>query len=318
MRLNVLLIMPEAENPGGIYERELSAALPGDSFVCVARHELAAAPARTADVLMTFSPFMADHVLQEAPRLRWIQVLGSGVDGVINLPSLRREVLVTSGRGVQAAPVSEAALSLMFALSRELPRMVANQVARRWERWPSQLLEGRTLGILGVGQIAAALARKARALGMRVIGVTSHVRELEDFDRIYATEALPEAVGEMDYFVVLTPHSPRTHHLVDARVLAAMRPTAFLVNVARGGVVNEADLVLALRAGQLRGAALDVYQHEPLPPGSELWSLPNVLISPHLGGLNSSYPRSILPLLIENLTNFAAGRLDRMRNIVGR
>ena len=316
--MNVLLILPEAENPGGIYERELSAAWPADSFVYVPHHELATEPARSADVLMTFSPFMADHVLQDAPRLRWIQVLGSGVDGVINLPSLRREVLVTSGRGVQAAPVSEAALSLMFALSRELPRMVANQVARRWERWPSQLLEGRTLGILGVGQIAEALARKARALGMRVIGVTSHVRELEDFDRIYATEALPEAVGEMDYFVVLTPHSPQTHHLVDARVLAAMRPSAFLVNVARGGVVNEADLVLALRAGQLRGAALDVFQHEPLPPGSELWSLPNVLISPHLGGLNSSYPRSILPLLIENLTNFAAGRLDRMRNIVGR
>lgn len=316
--MNVLLILPQAENPGGVYERELSAAFPGHSFECVAHHELAAVPARSAEVLMTFSPFMSDRVLQEAPKLRWIQVLGSGVDGVTNLPSLRREVIVTSGHGVQAAPVSEAALSLMFALSRELPRMVANQAARRWERWPSQLLEARTLGILGVGRIAEALARKARALGMRVIGVSSNVRELANFDRVHPTEALRDVVGEMDYLVVLTPHSAQTHHLVDARVLAAMRPTAFLVNVARGGVVNEADLVAALRAGQLRGAALDVFQEEPLPSSSELWSLPNVLISPHLGGLNSSYPQSILPLVIENLTDFAAGRFDRMRNLVRR
>lgn len=314
--MHVLLILPQAENPGGIYERELSAAFPESSFVCVPHHEQATVPARSADVLMTFSPFMADHVLREAPRLRWIQVLGSGVDGIVNLPSLRPEVIVTSGHGVQAAPVSEAALSLMFAMSRDLPRMVANQTARRWERWPSQLLEGRTLGILGVGQIAAALARKARALGMRVIGVSSGVRELSDFERIYPREMLCEAVGEMDYFVVLTPHSPQTHHIVDARVLAAMRPSAFLINVARGGVVNEADLAVALRTGRLRGAALDVFQQEPLDESSELWGLPNVLISPHLGGLNSRYPKSVLPLVIENLTRFAAGQYDRMLNII--
>ena len=316
--MNVLLILPQAENPGGVYERELSAAFPGSSFVCVAHYEQATAPARSAEVLMTFSPFMADRVLQEAPGLRWIQVLGSGVDGIVNLPSLRPEVIVTSGHGVQAAPVSEAALSLMLALSREMPRMIANQAARRWERWPSQLLEGRTLGILGVGQIAESLARKARALGLRVIGVSSGVRELDDFDRIYPREALSEAVREMDYFVVLTPHSPQTHHIVDARVLAAMRPTAFLINVARGGVVNERDLLVALRAGQLRGAALDVFQQEPLPESSELWELPNVLISPHLGGLNTSYPRMVLPLVIENLKHFAAGQYGRMRNVVRR
>ena len=314
--MNILLILPHAENPEGVYERELRAAFPESSFVSVAHHELATVSAQSAEVLMTFSPFMADRVLQEAPRLRWIQVLGSGVDGIVNLPSLRRDVIVTSGHGVQAAPVSEAALSLMLALSREMPRMVANQAARRWERWPSQLLDGRTLGILGVGQIGESLARKARALGMKVIGVSSGVRSLGDFDRIYPREALCEAVREMDYFVVLTPYSPQTHHLVDARVFEAMRPTAFLVNVARGGVVNEADLLVALRAGQLRGAALDVFHQEPLPDSSELWGLPNVLISPHLGGLNSSYPRSILPLVIENLTHFAAGQYDRMRNLI--
>jgi D-2-hydroxyacid dehydrogenase (NADP+) len=227
-------------------------------------------------------------------------------------------VLVTSGRGVQAAPVSAAALSLMLALSRELPRMVANQPARRWERWASQLLDGHTLGILGVGQIGEVLALKARALGMRVVGVSSGTRPVEGFDRMYARESLREAVGEMDYLVVLTPYSADTHHLVDASVLGAMKPGAFLINVSRGGVVNEADLAHALRANRIRGAALDVFEREPLPADSELWSLPNLIVSPHLGGLNSSYPESVLPLVIDNIRLYKAGKLKELRNIVAR
>jgi len=261
---------------------------------------------------------MADHVARDATRLKWIQVLGSGVDGFVNLPSLRSDVLITNGRGVQAAPVSEAALSLMLALSREMPRMLANQAARIWERWPSQLLEGRTVGILGVGQIGEALAIRARAFGMRVIGVSSGSREVAGFDRLYRREQLREAVGDMDFLVVLTPYSKETHHIVDATVLARMKQSAFLVNLARGGVVNEVDLAQALRDKIIRGAALDVFQEEPLPRESELWSLSNVIISPHLGGLNSSYPRSILPLVIDNLRLFAAGRHAEMRNIVPR
>jgi phosphoglycerate dehydrogenase-like enzyme len=267
---------------------------------------------------MTFSPFMADHVARDAPQLRWIQVLGSGVDGFVNLPSLRRDVLITNGRGVQAAPVSEAALSLMLALSRDMPRMLANQAAGVWERWPSQLLEGRTLGILGVGQIGEALAARAQAFGMRVIGISSGSREVPGFDRLYRREQLHEAVGEVDYLVVLTPYSTQTHHIIDAKVLGRMKQGAFLVNLARGGVVNELDLAQALRDKIIRGAALDVFHQEPLPPESELWSLPNVIISPHLGGLNSSYPRSVLPLVVENIRLFAAGRQSEMRNVVPR
>lgn len=314
--MSILLILPEAENPGGIYERELRAAFPDLEIHAVDHHGKAGPYLRHVEVLMSFSPFMSDQVVRDALRLRWIQVLGSGVDGVINLPALRNDVLVTSGKGVQAEPVSEAALSLMLALGRQMPRMVANQAAHRWERWPSQLLHGRTLGILGVGRIGEALAQRAGAFGMRVIGVTAEARVVAGFEKIYPREALIEAVGEMDYFVVLTPYSPQTHHIVDSRVIQAMKPDAFLINVARGGVVNEAHLAAALRHGQIGGAALDVFSVEPLPEDSDLWSLPNVIISPHLGGLHDAYPKSILPLVRENIALFRAGRLCEMRNIV--
>jgi phosphoglycerate dehydrogenase-like enzyme len=225
-------------------------------------------------------------------------------------------VVVTNGRGVQATPVSEAAFSLILALSRDMPRMIANQAARRWERWPSQVLRGRTLGILGVGQIGAELALKAQVFGMTVVGISSSTRAVPGFDRMVERARLAEVAGDLDYLVLLTPHSPETHHIVNANVLSRMKRSAFLINVARGGVLDEADLIAALRAGIIRGAALDVFSEEPLPASNELWSLPNVLISPHLAGLNSSYPDSILPLIEQNIRLFLAGRRHEMINIV--
>jgi D-2-hydroxyacid dehydrogenase (NADP+) len=316
--MNVLLILPAAENPERIYDRELRARHPQLKVNSVEHHEQVGPFIATTDILMSFSPFMADHVVRAAPRLKWIQVLGSGTDGVVGLPSLRRDVLLTSGHGVQATPVSETALSLMLMLSRDAPRMVHNQAAGRWERWPSQLLHGCVLGILGVGQIGEALALKARALGMTVVGISSAARAAAGFDRMYPREQLRDAVRELDYLVVLTPYSAATHHIVDAAVLAQMRPGAFLVNVARGGVVNEADLVAALRNRRLRGAALDVFASEPLSADSELWSLPNLIISPHLAGLNTAYPASILPLLDRNIALFLDGRTAEMSNLVSR
>jgi phosphoglycerate dehydrogenase-like enzyme len=316
--MNVLLILPFAENIDHVYERELRARFPQLTVMCVDHHEKVDSRIETVDVLMSFSPFVTDRVVRDAKRLRWIQVLGSGVDGVVNLPSLPKNVLITSGRGVQATPVSEAALSLMLALSRDVPRMVKNQTTRTWERWPSQLLHGRTLGVLGVGQIGEALAIKARALGMHVVGISSTLRATEGFDRMYSRDQLREAVREIDYLVLLTPYSPETHHIVDAQVLSRMKRSAFLINVARGGVVNEVDLAHALRNNTIRGAALDVFESEPLPPDNELWSLPNVIISPHLAGLNSSYPESILPLLTKNISLFLAGKTQEMTNIIAR
>jgi D-2-hydroxyacid dehydrogenase (NADP+) len=316
--MNILLVLPAAENNDHVYERELRARFPTLAVTSVDHHDKVGPYIETTDVLMSFSPFMADHVVRDATRLKWIQVLGSGVDGIVNLPSLRKDVLITSGRGVQAMPVSETALSLMLALSRDMPRMLNNQATRQWERWPSQVLHGRTLGILGIGQIGEALVHKAKAFGMRVVGISSSLRAVDGIDRMYSRDQLRDAVREVDYLVLLTPYSPETHHIVDAQVLSKMKPSAYLINVARGGVVNEADLAQALRSNVIRGAALDVFEQEPLPLDSTLWSLPNIIISPHLAGLNSSYPDSILPLLERNLSRFLNGRVDEMENIISR
>jgi phosphoglycerate dehydrogenase-like enzyme len=153
---------------------------------------------------------------------------------------------------------------------------------------------------------------------MHVVGISSTLRATEGFDRMYSRDQLREAVREIDYLVLLTPYSPETHHIVDAQVLSRMKRSAFLINVARGGVVNEADLAQALRNNTVRGAALDVFESEPLPPDHELWSLPNVIISPHLAGLNSSYPESIMPLLTKNISLFLAGKQSEMTNIISR
>lgn len=314
--MNLLLILPVAENPDNVYGRRLQAAFPQLSIQWVEHHSQVDPYIAATDVVMSFSPMMADHVVRDAPRLQWIQVLGSGVDGVIDLPSLRKDVLITSGHGVQAEPVSEAVLSLMLALSRDMPRMFHNQRERRWERWQSQLLHGRTVGVLGVGAIAECLALKCKALGMKVVGISSSARAVAGFDRIYPRSELQGALAELDHLVILTPHTPETHHIVNAGVLAALRPGAFLINAARGGVVDEAALVAALRNGQLRGAALDVFEHQPLTADSDLWAVPNLIVSPHLAGINSSYPSHILPLLEKNLRLFMAADRGRMINVI--
>lgn len=314
--MNVLILLPETENAGNVYSRLLRERFPQLNITWVDHHDKVGPHIAGAEILMSFSPFMADHVLRDATQLKWIQVLGSGVDGFVNQPSLRDNVLITNGHGVQATPVSEGALGLMFALSREFPRLSANQQQRRWERWSSQLLYGRTLGILGVGQIAEALAAKAKALGMRVVGISSGVRPAPNFDHMYSRDNLPAAVGELDYFVLLTPLSPATHHIVNATVLKAMKRSAFLINVARGGVINDNDLIAALQQGQIRAAALDVFEHEPLPVDHPFWSMPNVIVSPHMAGLHSSYPEHIMPLLEQNIARFLAGDHGSMINIV--
>jgi phosphoglycerate dehydrogenase-like enzyme len=315
--VNVLMILPPSENAGDPYGRGLQSRFPELAINWVHHHDQVSPYVADAQVILTFSPFMARHVAEEAGRLEWIQILGSGLDGITDLP-FRGDVVITNGHGVQAIPVSEAALGLIFALCRGYRRLARNQAARVWERWPSQILHDKTVGILGVGAIAEALAPKCKAMGMRVIGVSSAPRAIDGFDRVFHKNELLVAAGEVDFLVLLTPHTPATHHMVDAAVFAAMKPTAYLVNVARGGIVDEAALVEALRACVIRGAALDVFEAQPLPPESPLWAMDNVVISPHMAGLNEDYPAHIMPLLEANFRAFLAGDHDAMINVYRR
>lgn len=271
-----------------------------------------------ADILLTFGAMMGDEVFQKAKSLQWVQVLGTGVDRVADLPSLGRDVLITNIAGIHGAPVAEAAIGFMLALSRQLPRSLKAQERHEWERFPARLLDGKVCGMFGIGVIAEALAPRLKALGMRTVGVSSAPRAVPGFDLMLPRQKLAEAVADWDYFVLLTPHTPATFQAVDDRIFGAMKRGAYFVNLGRGETVDEAALMRALDDGRLAGAALDVFSVEPLPRDHRLWSMPNVIVTPHLGGFYDEYPDRSLPVVEENLRRFLAGDREHMINLVAR
>ena len=271
-----------------------------------------------AEVLITFGPQMANHVFEKAKALKWVQALGTGVDGITDQPGLRKEVLVTNMHGFHGGPVSEAALTAMLSLARDLPRSLRLQARRKWERFPAKLLKDKTVGIFGVGAIAAELAPKCKALGMKVVGISSAKREVPGFDAMIGREDLEQAVKTLDFLVLLTPYTPETKNIVNAKIFAAMKPGAYFVNLARGGVVDEEALAEALTSGKLAGAALDVFAKEPLPEDSPFWNMENVIVTQHQGGFFDGYPRFALPVIEDNLRKWLAGDVKNMVNVVKR
>jgi phosphoglycerate dehydrogenase-like enzyme len=315
-RLLILLTLPPDVTEQ--YRQRFSRAFPELGIDVVADAGKAGPALRTADILLTFGQMMKNLKLDlaEARNLKWVQALGTGLDGITDQPALSRSVTVTSLHGVHGAPVSEAALAGMLALSRDIPGFVRQQQKRHWGRWPAKLLHNKTVGIVGIGVIAEALAPKCKAMGMTVIGVTSAPRTVAGFDSVLPMSELLHVMPGLDYLVLLTPYSPATHHLIDRKVFAAMKPAAYLVNVARGGVVDEDALVEALRARRLAGAALDVFSHEPLPTDHPLWAFDNVIISTHQGGFCDTYVDLAMPILEQNMRCFLSGNLKGMVNVV--
>jgi phosphoglycerate dehydrogenase-like enzyme len=314
--LLALLSLPEKVRSQ--YHEGIKSRFPGIEINLVDHHSKVDPFIAEADVLLTFGPMMAEHVLEKARKLRWIQALGSGVDGITDRPSLRPDVLVTNLHGIHGAPVSEAALAAMLSLGRGLARNLRNQQQRKWERFPASLLKGKTVVIYGVGSIAAELAPKCKAFGMRVLGISSTTRTLPGFDRILPRSELVAAASEADYLVLLTPYSEATRGSVGGNVFAAMKPTGHLVNLARGGVVDEEALMAALTTRRIAGAALDVFSEEPLPESHPLWAMDNVLITPHQGGFYDEYVNEALPVIEHNLRKFLAGDTNGMINLVRR
>lgn len=271
-------------------------------------------PASGLDILFTFGQFVNDRIFEPAAAPRWVQSLGTGVDGLADRIGAGSTVL-TNARGVHAACVSETAMALMLALARDIPGLVNAQREGRWVTGPANLLCGKTVGILGVGIIAEALARRCKAFDMRVEGVSGR-EDVPGFDRMHRYEDLVTAVAGFDYLVLLAPLSDRTRNIIDARVLSGMKDGSFLVNVARGGLVDEQALLLALAGGKPAAAALDVFAVEPLAPGSPFWSAPNVLISPHAAGQHHDYASHVMPIVSHNYAAWRDGRIADMVNLV--
>lgn len=318
---NVLIILTLPEPVRNRYYDHIRKTFP-QLAVTMVDHVTKAEPyIASANVLLTFGAQIGEHadaLFKKAAQLQWIQALGTGVDNLADPPSLGRAVWLTNLHGIHGAAMSEAALLSMLALSRELPRAIRNQDQQKWERWPARLLDGKTVGMFGIGAIAADLAPKCKALGMTTVGISSAKRAVPGFDRMFGRDELAEAVRELDYFVILTPYTPETRGIVGAAVLSAMKPTSYLINLARGGVVDEDALLAALQGGRIAGAALDVFAREPLPTQHPFWSLKNVIMTPHLGGFYDTYVDKALPVIEENMRRFLAGAPESMINLVKR
>ena len=269
-----------------------------------------------ADVLIGHHFQFDESMLAASKKLRWIQSLTTGTDAIVKLQSLRRDVCLTSTRGMHGPQMSELVFLHMLALTRDFPRMQRNQASAVWERWPQPLLCGKTAVIVGVGAISEDLAPRCKAFGMRVYGVSGSARTPPGFDRVFHRRELATAAAKADYLILVVPLSAETENLIDASILAALKPQCFLINVARGGVLDEDALVDALREKRIAGASLDVFRQQPLPPDHALWREPGVLITPLVGGMSNIYLDQAYPIVRDNLRHFLAGRTHSMTNIV--
>jgi len=261
-----------------------------------------------ADVLFGFPSIPLD-VIAKSPTLRLIHVPSTGVDRFVT-PEIRdSRIILTNSRGVHAKPVAEHAMALMLALAYKLPEFGRNQAAAVWREVSIDRLEGSTAGLLGLGAIGQEIARKCKAFDMRVIGLRRNEVEVPSWvDQVFFTQDIDELLRQADFVLCSLPLTQETMHLMDYRRFSAMKPTAFFVNVGRGQVVKEDDLVRALQEGKIRGAGLDVFEVEPLPQDSPLWKMGNVIITPHAAGNAPANRRRVLSILVENLKRLEAGR----------
>jgi D-2-hydroxyacid dehydrogenase (NADP+) len=272
--------------------------------------------AGSVEVIVTFSSMLFSPLLANAHQLKWVHSLGTGVDGLCDNPELAEGVAVTATRGIHGPVMAEMAFCMMLALSRDLPRSIRKQAAHEWDRWPAALLFNKSIGILGVGAIAKDIAMRCKAFGMHVTGVSRTPRELANFDRMVGHDGLPEAVSSFDYLVLTIPYAPESHHIVNAALLSRMKATSFLVNLARGGVVDETALLQALKSRQIAGAGLDVFALEPLPADSPFWALDNVIITAHQGGFSNTYIDDAFPCLARHLKTFCASGVHSMDSLI--
>jgi phosphoglycerate dehydrogenase-like enzyme len=254
-----------------------------------------------------------NELIPLAPRLCFIQSISAGTDQYSRELLGAAGIRVASAQGSNERAVAEHAIALILALARKLPEARDNQLAKKWRGMIGEIarredeLGGKTLVIVGLGRIGTRLAQLARAFDMKVVGVRRDASKGGEADRVVGEKELLGVLPEADFVALTCPLTPTTENLIDAKALAAMKPSVYLVNVARGKVVNEPALVAALGRGGIAGAALDCVWQEPLPADSVLWGLPNVLVTPHTAGETQRYEDNVIDLLMENLERLWRG-----------
>jgi phosphoglycerate dehydrogenase-like enzyme len=301
---------------GPQYRALLSKRFPTVSFHV--GHHLEDADGIIADVnvIVGLGHHIPAALIAKAKNLKWVQALTTGTETLTAPGALPPHVMLTSTRGIHGPQMSELAFLNMIALARNFKKNVQNQAESKWEQWGQPILEGKTVVIVGLGLLAEHLAERCKLFGMTVVGVSSGRGTAPHFDEVHPRSELVKLAGRADFLMLLVPYSKETHHLIGRDVIAAMKSSAFLINLARGGVVDEAALIEHLQAEKIAGAGIDVFSQMPLPPDNPLWRMRNVIITPNIGGRSDNFIEQTMTVLEPNLQAFTDGRLKDMRNLV--
>jgi phosphoglycerate dehydrogenase-like enzyme len=317
----------------------IRAAAPGARIVTVSVEGLADGPLDDVEVMLRgwISSDAFDRILTRAPRLSWVHSATSGVERALTPSALERGVVVTNARGVFSRPIAEYVVMMILAVSRRLPQLLELQRERTWQPLEGTELRDVTVGIVGLGSIGRAVGALATAFGCRVVAVRRRGEAAEGstvsttdgdrdadagdrplgevlLDRVGGPETLPELLAESDFIVLAAPLTPETEEMINVETLALVKPGAWLINVARGRLIDERALIRALRDGQLGGAVLDTFRDEPLPPMSSFYDLPNVIVTPHTAWSSGRVLDRSVELFCDNLRRFAAG--EPLLNVV--
>jgi phosphoglycerate dehydrogenase-like enzyme len=298
-------------------EREYSSlreAVPNCEFIRSKDAEVTDDDLRRIEAVFTEEP-LPDSLAQRMPNLRWLHVTRGGVNTYLTPAVKERPIQVTGSKGIHGAVFSEFALACILAMAKRLPESFEGQRQKQWQRLTPVEIEGQTIGIVGLGVAGSELARKAKALGMRVIATKRTVIEKPEYvDELGGPDYLPHLLAESDFVVLLLASVPSTFNIIGENELHLMKPSAYLINLTGGRAIDESLLIRALKESWIAGAALDAFAKQPLPRDSELWKLPNVIITPRIAGITSKKWPALLPIFQDNLRRFLTG--EPLRNLV--
>ncbi|UCC68964.1 MAG: D-2-hydroxyacid dehydrogenase [Armatimonadota bacterium] len=274
--------------------------------------------AKVAEAEVVHAGRWSDELWRASPRLKWVQSTGAGVRRFLTSDFIAAAIVLTNARGVYAVPIADHVMAFVLHFSRLFNVLMRRQMKREWTEWgecdPDELSH-KTLGIIGLGGIGSEVAKRAKGFGMKVIA-TRQRPELpsEHADEVRGVDQLPWLLEQSDYVALCAALTPKTRHLIGEEQLKLMKPTAYLMNIGRGGLIDEQALIAALREGEIAGAGLDVFEEEPLPAESPLWDMPNVLITPHNSGSSPRSHERLMELFRENLRRYVAS--EPLLNVV--
>lgn len=261
-----------------------------------------------AEILVTYGEDLTPEWLETCERLKWIQVISAGLDLIPFQAIAQRQIMLTNARGIHAVPMSEYVMGMILQIAHRFPQFYENQKARVWDRTIRlEEASGKTVGILGTGAIGAVIAEKAKGFGMRTLGMNTNGRLVPGIDEIVTREEMDQVLTESDYVIVIVPSTVDTKHMIGEKELAAMKQTAWLINIARGNVIDEQALLFALENERIGGAVLDVFDEEPLSEESPLWNAKNCLLTPHVSGRSPKYMERAMGIFLENLQVYCKG-----------